>query len=325
MASASLNLISTSKLTAQGAEAKLYKAKLTSDPSEPEILLKHRFRKGYRHPTLDGSLTRARVAGEARALLKCLRAGVNVPGVRMVDAAEGILGIEWIHGQSVRRLLPGGAGEDDSEDTEPETVGSLDEYDVLVDVLMQLIGQEIAKMHLADVIHGDLTTSNMMLRHPSSFKSRHPTLSTELVLIDFGLSFHSSLVEDKAVDLYVLERAFSSTHPDSEPLFASVLKAYEQRMGKDWNAIGRRLDEVRLRGRKRTAECMPEYSSSPSRAPLVGTRKFATNSQTCTRNCRRTSYHTWCESKQSGFPGVAAFYSRSESPLKTVIPGVSIY
>jgi len=195
-------------------------------------------------------LTRARVAGEARALLKCLRAGVNVPGVRMVDAVEGVLGIEWIHGQSVRKLLPGGAGED--EDESEDDVDLLNEYDISLDVLMQLIGQEIAKMHLADVIHGDLTTSNMMLRHPSSFKSRHPTLSTELVLIDFGLSFHSSLVEDKAVDLYVLERAFSSTHPDSEPLFASVLKAYEQRMGKDWSAIGRRLDDVRLRGRKRS-------------------------------------------------------------------------
>ncbi|KAJ7199741.1 kinase-like domain-containing protein [Mycena haematopus] len=253
MTSASLNLISASTLIAQGAEAKIYKAKLSSDPSDPEILLKHRFRKGYRHPTLDGSLTRARVAGEARALLKCLRAGVNVPCVRMVDAVEGVLGIEWIHGQSVRKLLPGGAGEDGvSQDSEPDASASLKEYDIPVDALMQLIGQEIAKMHLANVIHGDLTTSNMMLRHPSSFKSRHPTLSTELVLIDFGLSFHSSLVEDKAVDLYVLERAFSSTHPDSEPLFASVLTAYEQRMGKEWIPIWRRLDDVRLRGRKRS-------------------------------------------------------------------------
>jgi hypothetical protein len=117
----------------------------------------------------------------------------------MVDAVEGLLGIEWIDGQSVRKLLPGGAGEDEegaSED-DPEDADSLNEYDIPVglsfnttlvleiyfypDILMQLIGQEIAKMHLADVIHGDLTTSNMMLRHPSSFKSRHPTLSTELV------------------------------------------------------------------------------------------------------------------------------------------------
>ena len=88
------------------------------------------------------------------------------------------------------------------------------------------------------------------------------------MLIDFGLSYISSLVEDKAVDLYVLERAFSSTHPDSEPLFASVLNAYAKQLGKDWPPISRRLDDgeliffavllfakkeiVRLRGRKRS-------------------------------------------------------------------------
>ena len=53
----------------------------------------------------------------------------------------------------------------------------------------------------------------------------------------------STLIEDKAVDLYVLERAFSSTHPASESLFASVLKAYEVSMGKEWKAIGRRLED----------------------------------------------------------------------------------
>lgn len=115
------------------------------------------------------------------------------------------------------------------------------------------------------------------------------------LLIDFGLSYNSALAEDKAVDLYVLERAFASTHPNSEPLFASVrtssyllfiiivrcmngyhlqvMKAYEEKSGKDWMAVGRKLDEgqshdpfslaikfdlcycnnsVRLRGRKRS-------------------------------------------------------------------------
>jgi tRNA A-37 threonylcarbamoyl transferase component Bud32 len=51
------------------------------------------------------------------------------------------------------------------------------------------------------------------------------------------------LVEDKAVDLYVLERAFTSTHPESEPMFASVLTAYEKKMGKEWSSIKKRLDE----------------------------------------------------------------------------------
>ncbi|KAF8900840.1 kinase-like domain-containing protein [Gymnopilus junonius] len=245
--SASEKLLASSRLISQGAEAKVYKGSLTAAGGVP-VLFKHRFKKQYRHPTLDATLTKARVAGEARALLRCLRSGVNVPGVRMVDAAEGLLGIEWIDGSSVKRLLPSGAqdGEEDqggvADDHNP-----LDTFPVSVVGLMRLIGVEIAKMHLADIIHGDLTTSNMMLR-PSSSSDTQP----DLVLIDFGLSYHSTLVEDKAVDLYVLERAFASTHPDSEPMFASVLEAYGAKMGKEWPALRRRLDDVRLRGRKRS-------------------------------------------------------------------------
>ncbi|KIK46840.1 hypothetical protein CY34DRAFT_75277, partial [Suillus luteus UH-Slu-Lm8-n1] len=194
-------------------------------------LLKHRFRKNYRHPSLDASLTRQRIAGEARALMRCMRSGVTVPGIRMVDVNEGVLGIEWIDGKSVRQLLPGRNGH--------TLIGLCSSF---VDALMDMIGVEIAKMHLADIIHGDLTTSNMMLRKQTS----------DLVLIDFGLAYHSTLVEDKAVDLYVLERAFASTHPDSEPLFAGVLHAYEKRMGNHWMPIKKRLDDVRLRGRKRS-------------------------------------------------------------------------
>ncbi|PPQ97455.1 hypothetical protein CVT26_002803 [Gymnopilus dilepis] len=182
-------------------------------------------------------------------LLGLSRSGVNVPGVRMVDASEGLLGIEWIEGSSVKRLLPSGA--EDSEEgvdgVSAEDQNPLDAFQLSVDALMGLIGVEIAKMHLADIVHGDLTTSNMMLRRPSS-----PDSTPELVLIDFGLSYHSTLVEDKAVDLYVLERAFASTHPDSEPMFASVLEAYGKKMGKEWTALRRRLDDVRLRGRKRS-------------------------------------------------------------------------
>jgi len=85
----------------------------------------------------------------------------------MVDAVEGILGLEWIDGQSVRRLIPG-EGED-----------ALGEYGVtvcmwfdfqgpyadhLLDEVMEMIGRELARMHKVDIVHGDLTTSNMMLR-----------------------------------------------------------------------------------------------------------------------------------------------------------------
>lgn len=105
----------------------------------------------------------------------------------MVDVNEGVLGIEWIDGKSVRQLLPGGAElEDIRELEEVEENGTGDplaDYGVsqgrnghtliglcssFVDALMDMIGVEIAKMHLADIIHGDLTTSNMMLRKQTS-------------------------------------------------------------------------------------------------------------------------------------------------------------
>ena len=85
------------------------------------------------------------------------------------------------------------------------------------------IGIVIGKMHDADIVHGDLTTSNIMIRE----------VDNKAILIDFGLSTVSTVLEDKAVDLYVLERAFISTHPGSEELvsypsipFVSSLSTY---------------------------------------------------------------------------------------------------
>ncbi|KLO16865.1 hypothetical protein SCHPADRAFT_847590 [Schizopora paradoxa] len=250
-------LLESSTLIRQGAEAKVYKSYLYdgqisgSDARGEPILLKYRFNKQYRHPTLNSTLTRQRIAQETRSLMKCLRSGVHVPGLRMVDAQEGVIGIEWIEGESVRVLL--GAEDEETEgtgdtsdlpDLEQLEHDPLAKFNTTSSHVMRLIGTEIAKMHAADVIHGDLTTSNMMLRQRSDE-------GTE-VLIDFGLSYVSALAEDKAVDLYVLERAFASTHPDSEPLFQTVLDAYSKINSKEWKAVGRKLDEVRLRGRKRS-------------------------------------------------------------------------
>ncbi|GAA5841068.1 hypothetical protein JCM5353_001371, partial [Sporobolomyces roseus] len=105
----------TTKLIKQGAEAKAYKTVLypspvastsTSSQLPPiSILLKHRFPKRYRHPTLDAQLTRQRLTSEARALVRCLKAGVRVPGLRVVDVKSGALGVEWIDGWSVREVL----------------------------------------------------------------------------------------------------------------------------------------------------------------------------------------------------------------------------
>lgn len=105
------------------------------------------------------------------------------------------------------------------------------------------IGSNIGKLHSAGIIHGDLTTSNILIRNGDV---------TRLSMIDFGLSFMNPSAEDKGVDLYVLERALLSTHPESNEIFEVILKSYAQWNVKDAKETLRKLDEIRLRGRKRS-------------------------------------------------------------------------
>ncbi|KAH3913350.1 non-specific serine/threonine protein kinase [Parastagonospora nodorum] len=77
------------------------------------------------------------------------------------------------------------------------------------------------------------------------------SLQGDVYLIDFGLTTASIQDEDKAVDLYVLERAFAATHPAAEPLFQEVLRAYGESYG-GARGVLKRLEGVRGRGRKRS-------------------------------------------------------------------------
>jgi len=157
------------------------------------------------------------------------------------------------------------------------------------------VGTLVAKMHAAGVIHGDLTTSNIMLGNPpwlacddgvsSDGSNTDEFWKPRLVLIDFGLATAATTTnrptthkqqhnaEEKAVDLYVLERAFLSTHPESELLVEEVWQGYRSYYANldcqivDDNpddeekdsvtdgskAVFNRLEQVRMRGRKR--EC----------------------------------------------------------------------
>ncbi|KAI8820768.1 kinase-like domain-containing protein [Fimicolochytrium jonesii] len=210
-------------LVKQGAEARVYKIPFL--PGRPAIV-KERFKKSYRHPVLDEKLTARRVVQEARSLQRLRRAGIDTPILYLLDIKRSTIYMEFIDGISVRDFISERRMSDGSIDNE----------------LASAIGKCLAIMHGLDIIHGDLTTSNMMLRAGTS----------SLVLIDFGLSMVSTMVEDKAVDLYVLERALSSTHPNTEALFQAILDAYRTN-GKGAQAVLKKLEEVRRRGRKRTA------------------------------------------------------------------------
>ncbi|KAL8645743.1 MAG: hypothetical protein Q9210_006541, partial [Variospora velana] len=255
------------------AEAHIYTTHFLH-PSNP-CILKHRPSKPYRHPILDVRLTKHRILSEARTLVKCRREGVSVPGVLSLGAEDGWMLLEMVEGGTVKEGLRAWRGrekrggeivgaEDDVGGM--EGVGSTGKIDDEVVGLMRRVGKAVGRMHEVGVVHGDLTTSNLMLR-PSDPKAANGTieegahrgqepaedgqeqaagmvsLEGEIVLIDFGLAGQSVQDEDKAVDLYVLERAFGSTHPEVEEGFKEVLRAYGESY-KGAKVVLKRLEEI---------------------------------------------------------------------------------
>jgi len=240
-------------LITQGAEGRLYKT--THLVPDRPCALKYRPPKPYRHPVLDARLTKARISSEAKVLERCWREGVPVPAVYAMDPAAGWMMIEWIEGIPVRVGINKWLGERPEEGA--ESLPEIDETP-LAD-LMTRIGTVIGALHKTGVVHGDLTTSNMMLRPRqggqvdgcAGDEDKAKAVEGDVVLIDFGLATQSMSDEDRAVDLYVLERAFASTHPRAERLFATVLDAYREAFKKAPSVL-LKLEDVRMRGRKRS-------------------------------------------------------------------------
>ncbi|KAI9757005.1 MAG: hypothetical protein M1815_002340 [Lichina confinis] len=252
-------------LVAQGAEALVYRTTYLL-PTIP-CALKYRPPKPYRHPTLDARLTRHRVLSEARVLVKCRRQGVRTPALYHVDWERGWLMMEWVPGVTIKHVLTAFVAS-----WPPGQISPMQD-DVELQHLMDKVGRVVGRLHVAGVVHGDLTTSNLMLGAPGVSElaagaggstsasevdeegrqrpPERPSLDGDIVLIDFGLAAQSVQDEDRAIDLYVLERAFGSTHPTMESLFALVLRAYETSF-RGAKSVLARLDDVRLRGRKKS-------------------------------------------------------------------------
>lgn len=159
--------------------------------------------------------------------------GIPVPTVYFIDSTTSTIYMEEItNSQTVRDFIV------KTQKDNPESAVKL------LTPLFEKIGRLLGKMHAGKVIHGDLTTSNMLLRGEPE--------KLDIVFIDFGLSFSEGLPEDKGVDLYVFERALLSTHPNTDKLFDSVLRTYQDENPSEAGEVIQKLDEVRMRGRKRT-------------------------------------------------------------------------
>lgn len=209
-----------STLLSQGAEARVFATTFLNR----DCVCKQRFRKKYRLRALDEKLTRSRVNGEARALVKAAKCGVLAPRVLWVDAEEACVYMERVPGVALKEALRSDACEE----------ADLREYG-------RQIGQAVSALHDGGIVHGDLTTSNFIVRASDG----------KIVTIDFGLSYPSDVAEDKGVDLYVLERAITAAHPSQTLLFDEILATYKKK-SRMWCATLNKFAEVRARGRKRS-------------------------------------------------------------------------
>ena len=179
---------------------------------------KVRIRKAYREPTLDQHLRRARTRREARLLSLARRAGVATPYVRDVDNVSCTVEMSFIPGEQVRRLLPSLSPE--------ERRG-----------LCVRIGEAVGRLHSANIVHGDLTTANMLLH------------DGRVYFIDFGLGGVSDAVEDKGVDLLVFKKVLHSTHYRyEEECWEGFVEGYSRTYEKSAEAL-ERLRIIAKRGR----------------------------------------------------------------------------
>ena len=194
------------KLIAQGAEAKLF--------LEDGKILKNRFRKTYRIKEIDYKLRGFRTRREAKILQKLKAINFPAPKAIKSDEKENLI-IEKINGKLVK-----------------------DSLDKNYSKICSEIGRKVAILHNNAIIHGDLTTSNMIL-------------SKEIYFIDFGLSFFSEKAEDRAVDLHLLKEGLESKHYKIwEECFKCAIEAYKKEARRSHETL-KRLEAVEKRGRYR--------------------------------------------------------------------------
>lgn len=194
--------------------------KLLSQGAEAKIyltkntILKSRTPKSYRHPTLDKKIRTRRTKSEAKILTKAKSAKANVP--TLIHTEKFNLTIEYIKGDKLSQTL--------------------NSYPIKKQLsIMQKLGRQIAKLHKHNIIHSDLTTSNTILSNSKIF------------LIDFGLSYISTKIEDKAVDLHLLNQALQAKHyQNAKRLFIAFRQGYKHQ---DSKKILERLNIVEQRGR----------------------------------------------------------------------------
>ncbi len=196
-----------------GAEATVSKASYLGR----EAAVKSRPPKSYRLPELDRRIRTARTRSEARIMREAREAGVRTPCIYDIDLKECSITMEYVEGITAREAI----------DRNPEDA----------EKLAAEIGRTAAKLHSAGICHGDLTTSNMIVRPDGT-----------LCLIDFSMGRTKAALEDIGIDARLMERAFGSAHAGLEKALDTLMASYLSSMP-DGDAVRKKLEEIRNRGR----------------------------------------------------------------------------
>lgn len=192
------------ELFAKGAESNIY--------IDGKTLIKERIKKDYRIKEIDEKIRIKRTKEEIKILNK-LKNFVNVPKIINIDEKNFKFSIEYIQGTLLR----------DINKNDEKCI----EYGIK-------LGREIGKIHKMNVVHNDLTTSNVIIK------------GNVVYIIDFGLSFFSERIEDKAMDLIVLKHSLIVTK--LEFIFDYVLKGYSE-VNENFNKIFERMKKIEKRVR----------------------------------------------------------------------------
>lgn len=213
-------------LLKKGAEASLF----LSDWQGRRVITKVRIPKRYRPDVLDKRIRSYRTIHEPQLINEAKAAGVPTPLIYLVNVADATIIMEFIDGKQVKLLL--------------NEVSKKERKEICV-----RIGELVGKLHKAGIIHGDLTTSNMIL-----------SLEGKIFFVDFGLGEKNIELEAKGVDLHLLKRAMQSTHYMFwEECYQAVLCGYSSVLGEDLaEKVYQKIIEIEKRGRyveERKHEC----------------------------------------------------------------------
>jgi len=209
--------IANFNLIRKGAEANLYLGEWYGR----KVIVKRRIEKAYRVEPLDRKIRAYRTVHEAQTMHEARKSGVPTPTIYLIDISDFTIVMEYIEGIRLRDSLNNFSSEERLRAC--RSVGSL-----------------IGRLHERSIIHGDLTTSNMI-----------QTSDENIFFIDFGLSLYSIEVEDRGVDLHLVKRALNSTHYKYvDQCFGAVIEGYRTEVGdKKTDSVLKKVREIERRGR----------------------------------------------------------------------------